>query len=243
MTAILVLGGIGYAAIPGSDGVIQTCYNTTFGQLRVINAEAGDTCTKSERQLAINQRGPKGDTGPAGPAGPAGPTGPAGPAGPAGPKGETGPAGPQGPAGPAGEASSTIRTQYLATGLLSCTTLCTIFHLNPVGTTDTGEDSLELRDVRAPTGGLKVSRFTVTLPTTNISVPSGHNVTVGLYNEANATQAFVSCEIHGGERTCTDSTTATIPEGTQFFMAVSSSFSITQRPAINVNWVGETDIG
>lgn len=148
-----------------------------------------------------------------------------------------------GPAGPAGEASSTIRTQYLATGLLSCTTLCTIFHLNPVGKTDTGEDSLDLRDVRAPTGGLKVSRFTVTLPTTNISVPSGHVVTIGLYNEANATQAFVSCDIHAGERTCTDSTTAAIPEGTQFFMAVSSSFSITQRPAINVNWVGETDLG
>ncbi len=213
VTAVLVLAGIGYAAIPGSDGVIQTCYNTTFGQLRVIDAEAGDTCTKSEKQLAINQRGPKGDTGPAG------------------------------PAGPAGEASNTIRTQYLATGLLSCTTLCTIFHLNPVGTTGTGEDSLELRDVRAPTGGLKVSRFTVTLPTSNIRVPEGGSMIVGLYNEENATQAFVSCEIGAGERTCTDPTTAAIPEGTPFFMAVGSSFSITQRPSINVNWVGETDLG
>lgn len=224
VTAVLVLAGIGYAAIPGSDGVIQTCYNTSFGALRVIDAEAGQTCTKFEKPLAISQRGPKGDTGA---------TGPTGPQGPQGEKGEQ---------GPPGEGSSAIRTQYLATGLLSCSTLCTIFHLNPVGKTDTGSDSLDLRDVRAPSGGLEVSRFTVTLPDTNISVPAGHDVTVGLYNEANATQSFASCTIGAGERTCTDSTAQTIPGGTQFFMAVSSSFSITQRPAINVDWVGETPL-
>jgi len=180
---------------------------------------------ESERPLAISQRGPKGDPGAPGPAGPRGLQGATG------------------PAGPAGAGSNTIRTQYLATGLLDCTTLCTIFHLNPVGTTDTDSDDPGLRHVRAPAGGLKVSRFAVTLPDSNISVPAGHSVTIGLYNEANATESFASCTISGGGRTCTDPTTATIPAGTQFFMAVGSSFSITQRPAISVDWVGETGLG
>lgn len=234
VTAVLALAGIGYAAIPGSDGVITTCYNTTFGQLRVIDTEAGQACTKSEKQLAINQRGPKGDTGAPGPAGPAGPQGP---------QGQTGPEGPQGPPGPAGAGSDTIRTQYLSSVLLSCDTLCTIFHANPVGKTDVENDSLEMRDMRAPKGGLKVSRFEVTLPDFNIRVDAGEVVTVGFYNEANATQAFVQCTIGGGERTCSDPSTPTIPAGTRFFMAVSSSFSITQGPTINVNWVGETPLG
>lgn len=222
VTAVLVLAGIGYAAIPGSDGVIQTCYNTTYGNLRVIDPSAGQACLKSEKALPISQTGPKGDTGATGP---------------------TGPTGPEGPPGPAGEAPTTIRTQYLATGLLSCNTLCTIFHLNPVGKTDVENDSLEMRDVRAPAGGMKVSRFSVTLPDFNISVPSGESMTIGFYNEANATQSFVSCDIHTGEKTCSDPTTATIPAGTQFFMAVSSSFAITQNPTINVDWVGETGLG
>lgn len=225
VTAVLLLSGIGYAAIPGSDGVIRTCYNPAFGLLRVIDAGTGQSCSRSEQPLAINQTGPKGDTGAPGPAGPRGLQGATG------------------PAGPAGAGSNTIRTQYLATGLLECTTLCTIFHLNPVGTTDTDSDDLGLRDVRVPAGGMKVSRFAVTLPDSNISVPAGHSVRIAFYNEANATESFVSCTISGGERTCSDPTTATIPAGTQFFMAVDSSFSIRQRPAINVDWVGETDLG
>jgi hypothetical protein len=113
ITVIALLGvlaavGVGYAAIPSAHGVIHSCYNASgnpSGTLRVIDVEAGAKCSKNERALNFNQRGPKGDTGPQGPQGPTGETGPAGPAGtdgaagPAGPAGAAGPPGPQGPAG------------------------------------------------------------------------------------------------------------------------------------------------
>jgi hypothetical protein len=63
---VLAAAAIGYAAIPGSDGAITACYNTSSnpsGSLRVINAEAGAKCGKNERTLTFNQQGPKGDRG------------------------------------------------------------------------------------------------------------------------------------------------------------------------------------
>jgi hypothetical protein len=54
--------GIGYAAIPSSDGVIHGCYTTASGALRIIDAEAGDTCTKRETPLNWSQQGPPGPT-------------------------------------------------------------------------------------------------------------------------------------------------------------------------------------
>jgi hypothetical protein len=118
--AALVVASVatGLAAIPDSgSGVISGCYKASNGSLRVIDAEAGETCGNSELAVAWNEQGepgPQGEPGaqgPAGPIGPAGPQGepgvqgPAGPIGPAGPQGEPGvqgPAGPEGPAGPAG---------------------------------------------------------------------------------------------------------------------------------------------
>lgn len=88
----LVAVGIGYAAIPSSNGTIHGCY-TGGGDLRVIDAEAGQTCKTRETALSWAAQGP---------AGPQGETGPAGPIGPVGPQGETGPQGPQGPAGTPG---------------------------------------------------------------------------------------------------------------------------------------------
>ena len=73
-------GGIAYAAIPGAGGTITGCYKTN-GSLRVIDAEAGQTCTSSEQQLTWNQTGPQGPEGPQGPTGPTGPPGPPGPSG------------------------------------------------------------------------------------------------------------------------------------------------------------------
>jgi hypothetical protein len=79
------------AGIPDSTShVITGCY-AADGALRVIDAQAGRTCTRRETQLTWNQTGPRGvpglpgATGAPGPRGPAGPTGSAGPAGPAGP--------------------------------------------------------------------------------------------------------------------------------------------------------------
>ncbi len=98
-TVVLTLaaGGTAYAAIPNSTtGVITGCYPTLLGNLRVIDAQAGQRCNLLEKQLTWNQAGVPGPTGGTGP------TGPAGPAGPAGSAGALGPVGPQGVPGPAG---------------------------------------------------------------------------------------------------------------------------------------------
>jgi Collagen triple helix repeat (20 copies) len=105
---VVALSGAAYAAIPSSDGVIHSCYNASSnpsGQLRVIDADAGAKCSKNEKALDWNQRGPKGDTGATGATGPKGDTGATGAKGDigaTGPQGEQGPAGPEGPAGTAG---------------------------------------------------------------------------------------------------------------------------------------------
>src|SRR5205823_11718433 len=85
LVAVLAAAGVGYAAVPSADGVIHGCIGTNpAGSLRVVDAEAGDKCRTSERELTWNQQGPKGDKGDTGPAGPVGPQGPAGPIGPTG---------------------------------------------------------------------------------------------------------------------------------------------------------------
>jgi len=63
----LIVGGgsVAYAVIPGSDGVIDACYNAK-GQLRVIDVDAGASCAHSEKALTWNQTGPQGEPGPAG---------------------------------------------------------------------------------------------------------------------------------------------------------------------------------
>jgi hypothetical protein len=81
VVAVAVTVGAAYAAIPGSNGTIDGCYEKATGKLRVVDAEAGKTCKKSEEPIAWSRQGPKGDPGATGPAGPAGPQGPAGPAG------------------------------------------------------------------------------------------------------------------------------------------------------------------
>lgn len=75
MFGILALvGGIAFAAIPGSDGKIDACYEPGQSSLRVIDTEAGATCRPQEKSLSWNQTGPAGPAGPQGPAGPRGPS-------------------------------------------------------------------------------------------------------------------------------------------------------------------------
>jgi hypothetical protein len=50
----LAAGGIAYASIPDSNGLIHGCYQKINGQLRVIDADAGGTCSGSESPLAWN---------------------------------------------------------------------------------------------------------------------------------------------------------------------------------------------
>ena len=58
----LVVGGVAWADIPDS-GVINGCYKTISGAVRVIDASKGAKCNASETALNWNQTGP---TGPAG---------------------------------------------------------------------------------------------------------------------------------------------------------------------------------
>jgi hypothetical protein len=78
--AALALGGIAYATIPDSNGVIHGCYDTKTGALRVFDTGSSTipACSSKEAALPWNQTGPQGPQGPAGPQGPQGPQGPAG---------------------------------------------------------------------------------------------------------------------------------------------------------------------
>ena len=88
----LLFGTVALAAIPGAGGVITGCYDKKSGALRVIDT-AGQSCDKSQQQLAWNQ------TGPQGPQGLQGLKGDKGDQGDPGPQGLQGELGPQGPAG------------------------------------------------------------------------------------------------------------------------------------------------
>src|SRR5438045_1105038 len=90
LTAAALAGGVAYATIPDSAGVIHTCYSKATGTWRPIDYPS-EKCKSGETQLDFNQRGPEG------PAGPQGATGAQGLAGPVGPAGSAGPAGPAGP--------------------------------------------------------------------------------------------------------------------------------------------------
>jgi hypothetical protein len=68
VVAFAVAGGIALAAMPGSGGVINGCYQKNEGQLRVIDPGV-DTCRKPEVAIAWNEQGVKGDKGDKGDAG------------------------------------------------------------------------------------------------------------------------------------------------------------------------------
>jgi hypothetical protein len=91
--ALLVAGGIAYAAIPDGGGVIHSCYAKLNGQLRVIDSEKGQRCSTNEVSLNWNAKGPPGPAGPSGPQGPQGLQGVQGVQGQTGSKGATGPSG------------------------------------------------------------------------------------------------------------------------------------------------------
>lgn len=70
LAALLAAGGIAYATIPDSNGVIHACYKTTGGALRVIDSGAGGACNASETPVSWSQTGPQGQQGLEGPRGP-----------------------------------------------------------------------------------------------------------------------------------------------------------------------------
>ncbi len=82
--AVLLVGGVAYATIPGPDGVIHGCYLPGVGDLRVIDPTLAPpnavplelptayACALNEIPLSWNQTGPPGPPGPKGD--PGGPT-------------------------------------------------------------------------------------------------------------------------------------------------------------------------
>jgi hypothetical protein len=72
--ALLVAGGIAYATIPDSSGVIHGCYQKNQGGLRIIDTDKAQTCSSSETPLNWSQTGPQGQQGQQGPPGPTGPS-------------------------------------------------------------------------------------------------------------------------------------------------------------------------
>lgn len=93
VTAALV-GGVAWATIPASNGVIKACYQQNGGQLRVI--DGAETCRSSELPISWNQTGSQGSQGPTGLRGLLGPTGPPGVQGQQGQQGQQGIPGPNG---------------------------------------------------------------------------------------------------------------------------------------------------
>ena len=79
---VAIAGGVTYAVADiGGGGVINGCYKTQNGQLRLIDP-AADSCHPSETAISWSQTGPPGPRGDKGDPGPQGPIGPQGPAGP-----------------------------------------------------------------------------------------------------------------------------------------------------------------
>jgi hypothetical protein len=61
-------GGVAFAAIPDSAGVIHSCYANDSGLLRVYDsANPGRPCDNTETALSWNQKGAPGPQGPRGP--------------------------------------------------------------------------------------------------------------------------------------------------------------------------------
>jgi hypothetical protein len=110
---VAIAGAVTYAVADiGGGGVINGCYKTQNGQLRVIDP-ATDHCLPSETAISWSQTGPtgsRGATGARGPTGPKGPTGSTGARGPTGKTGATGSRGPTGTAGPIGARGPTGNT-------------------------------------------------------------------------------------------------------------------------------------
>ena len=58
----VAVAGVSYAAIPAADGTITACKDNK-GVLKVIDAEAGQTCGPNQQQLTWNEQGPAGISG------------------------------------------------------------------------------------------------------------------------------------------------------------------------------------
>ena len=66
---VAVTTGVGYAAIPSSNGAVNGCYEKVTGILRVIDTDTGKTCKSFEKPITWGIQGPSGPAGATGPKG------------------------------------------------------------------------------------------------------------------------------------------------------------------------------
>jgi hypothetical protein len=78
LAVTIVMTGLAHASIPGSNGVINGCYQTKGTNHAVTVVDSTAQCPAGYTSLNWNKTGPQGPTGPAGPKGAKGPQGPAG---------------------------------------------------------------------------------------------------------------------------------------------------------------------
>jgi hypothetical protein len=62
VAVLAIAAAVSYAAIPSSNGTISACKDNK-GALKVIDAEAGQTCGTNQQLLTWNQQGPAGQDG------------------------------------------------------------------------------------------------------------------------------------------------------------------------------------
>ena len=60
---VIAASGAAFASIPDADEVFHGCYSNRTGALRMIDTEAGDSCTSKESPIFWNQEGPRGPAG------------------------------------------------------------------------------------------------------------------------------------------------------------------------------------
>jgi collagen triple helix repeat protein len=107
LVLVLASGMLVQASIPDTQtGVISACYTKSTGGIRLIDAQAGESCKKGETLVTWSQTGPQGIQGIPGASGIPGAPGPSGVPGEPGPAGSMGPQGLQGPQGIPGPAGS-----------------------------------------------------------------------------------------------------------------------------------------
>jgi hypothetical protein len=63
---LVVVGGVAFAAIPDSNGLINACYDNTTGAVRLVDAQPGNCAKTGETGISWNQTGPAGPRGEAG---------------------------------------------------------------------------------------------------------------------------------------------------------------------------------
>jgi Collagen triple helix repeat (20 copies) len=239
-------GGVAYAAIPDSGGVIHGCYQKNVGNLRVIDPSAGDNCRPSEVPIDWSQTGPAGPQGPKGDTGATGPhghKGDTGPAGPQGPKGDTGATGPQGPAG-SGLAGQSCPNGQSVTGVddsgnIVCSAGCPVgqltFHIAssfptplglmswPGGTQTQSSGSSCSVTVSAPSGNISLIGGTTGVDSWQITGKTGWTSASGTVQQPFCSNAFAAPSVSNNRPSCSDSSVvgAGGPSADDFVVSVS----------------------